>query len=57
MENQTLTVKELVEKLDWYVRLNPNLLVEFVGDYAETFDIGDVKMYEDDNILYIIQPQ
>ena len=54
---QTLTVKELAEKLDFFVRLDPDLPVEFVGDYAETFFVGDVKMYPDDNkTVFILQP-
>ena len=56
MKEKTLTVKELMEKLDWYMRLDPDLPVEMVGDYADTFNIGDVKLDEDKNILYIMQP-
>ena len=53
-----LTIGELAEQLDFFVRLDPDLPVEFVGDYADTFEIGEVKMDADNpTIVWILQPQ
>ena len=53
---ETLTVRELAEKLDFFVKLDPDLPVQFLGDYADVFDLGDVKMdTEKPDTVWIVQ--